>query len=630
MTKKLPCQKISFLFISLFAILLSFQSSYANEQIRLSADPTVEIFKIWGTRNDIVNLGKDKLGLNELGLITGLMTDYEIRNIPQITLEILDEIKNRSEELSSKDVLTLIEAAVKISPDIPAAHFEMAKLCFRFENLDPKRGFSELSKGTQAFLENIDLANTFYANIAYWIILGLFSSIALFFIVLAVKYLVLLAHLCGHLCGPDFSRIAIFAILIGLPLTFFSLLGIAGLIAILIIYFWLFSTTQEKVVLILVTIALAALPIFFYAPQFMIKYQGSPEREMLSIRMSPDYASKLNLLSEILRKNPLDSEAKFLTALIIKKTGNLEKAQELLDQLIKQNPNWEKPLINRGNIEFLKGRLNSAISYYSRAATLNNTNFLAKYNLGKCYFIATKIEEANAELKNASGLDDERFRKYEEVADPTNPLRYIFDEWIEKRDLKNRIDAMRKPDNQMAARLWNEIGVLKLPPLWSSLAAIICLVLIIILAKAKRAIDPPKTCEICGTPYCKRCSKLIDKRQACAQCHYIFVLKESIDLGSRAKKEAQGKRHEIKQRILGRWSSLIVPGFSHVYIGSTIKGLIVTFIFFTAVYKIFIPDGILVNPYRLAPTVLNYPNLSCAIVAIVIYIMVNLDLRKAK
>ena len=601
MKLKLLLFLIAFLFIYPFSNGLSYGPIYRqfSDLSKLQRNPLDDLLKQWKARNDIINLGKDRIGLNELSNLNDVMIDHDIKNSPEIAILLLKEIDERKSELTKEEKLSMLLAVLKIAPDLPAIHFQTAKNYFSLDPLNFKKWGSEFFEGFSLFIEDMDNVSNLYVNTAFWISIALSAFALVFYFILFIKYVHLLVHLILHIFSQMISKFAVYFVIFALPVTAILLFGPLSIILIFAVYFWLFAKPSERFILGGFLLILAVLPHLTPFLSFPIKFQGSIEREMLKINLSPDYLSNYNRFSDYAVKNQDDWEAKFVLALLSKRLGNFEKSKNLLEEITSKKPNWDKAFINLGNLKLIEGDFEGAISDYNKAASFNDRNFLAKYNSGKALYLETKIEEATNELKNASAMDPANFERYEELSSPKNPLRFVFDDWISSEDLKDRIAVYKKPDYPLGASLWDSAGLLNATPAYSSLILVITLILLIMMLKLSKAIDPPKACDICGAAYCTKCSKISDRKRLCAQCHYIFVLKESIDQNFRLKKEILENRQKAMNKFFRNYLSFLLPGFGHIYSGLAIKGGMLLFTFLLSLSIVVFRKGIVEDPYSI-------------------------------
>jgi len=77
-----------------FILLLMCTSTFAQRNINnLSGNPIEELIEIWRERSDTISLGKDTLGIENIDNIKKKMSLYGIRNAPQITIALIDEVE---------------------------------------------------------------------------------------------------------------------------------------------------------------------------------------------------------------------------------------------------------------------------------------------------------------------------------------------------------------------------------------------------------------------------------------------------------------------------------------------------------------------------------------------------------
>lgn len=620
-----------FLIILIFSISTSGQLRarpfYLNS---LASDPRVELTKQWQEREELISLGKEKIALNQLMLLRDRILLYNIRNAPEIAVSILREIERSTAELTKKERFDLTAMAVRLAPDIAAVHFKAAHIYLNPSSLNLKQGIDRLIKGMKLYFSNLSLRHGFFINLAYWAAIAMLLTLLIFILILLIKYYRPLHHLFGHALPKFFSPASIALIIFALPVFCFLLFGPLSLILSVSVLFWIFYKPSEQVATILLLVAMLVLPFLFYLPSFPVKYQKSTERVILNVNRSSDIISNIEVLDEILQKNPDDHHAKLMLALMHKDLGNLRTALKLLREILNNKPDWDKPLVNIGNIEYINGRYNYAIAYYNRAEKSNGSNFLAKYNLGKALYKVTRIEEANQSLNRASNINSAKFKYYEDISDPKIPVKYVFDERITARDLDARINEMKKPDEKLRNNLWIRSALFNSQPGSLPIVCIVIIILLIALLKFKGKIIPPRTCEMCGKAFCKRCSQVSNYRDICSPCHYIFIIKEGTDEEFKVKKEKEESRNKLLQGIFRGYSSLILPGFGHIYSGNTFSGLILNFLFIFMLVRIILPGGLVSDRYAASLSGSSFMTVMLLIAALIIYVAANIRTVKGK
>jgi len=597
---------------------------------KLYKNPRDEILKHWRNRAESISLGQEKTGIAELANIRNTMKQFGVKNLPEISISILKEVENRKGELPPEESLELAELAVSLSPDIPAVHFKIAPYYLSIKTFHPFKGANEFIEGIKLQISNVDNRITLLTNLTYWTALSLIVVLFVFMFACCLKYSTLLHHLLTHLLPKSFSRLAITLIIVFIPVIVFFILGPLSLVLIFAVYYWIFMNGQEKFISICLLLLIVLLPVLFYVPVFPIKFDSSNEAKILRTDFQSDYEHTTKVFAELIEMQPDDVEAKLTLALFAKRSGNLSASTKLLNEIIKKKPGWDKPYINLGNIFYIRGKIDSAISNYNKAASMNSNNFLAKYNLGKAYFKQTRLEDANTQLKGATTIDPIQFNLLESLSDPKTPSRYIFDETISYIDLEKRIRTLSKFDTAIRDRIWEKTKLINATPLTSSLITAIIIILLIILSKSLRAIAPPIACTICGTSFCKRCSQIMDRRNICSKCYFVFVSRDSIDPTFKLQKENDERKNKKKISIIKSLSSLVIPGFGHIYLGSSIFGLFIVFICSWIILKLSIPNGIVSDPLSIALKPAAFPTVILLLIVIATYVLTNLSLRRSR
>lgn len=103
--------------------------------------------------------------------------------------------------------------------------------------------------------------------------------------------------------------------------------------------------------------------------------------------------------------------------------GDLSKAAEILEQLLKSDPKDFESWTELGTLRFRQERLDAAESAYRKASELHPTYLLAWINLGKLHFAKEEYEAAVECFSQATNLDENRADAYYFLGDSYLKLR---------------------------------------------------------------------------------------------------------------------------------------------------------------------------------------------------------------
>lgn len=118
-----------------------------------------------------------------------------------------------------------------------------------------------------------------------------------------------------------------------------------------------------------------------------------------------DYASAALLLEEAVKFYPQDSDVRTNLAFACLKSGQSERAKELLIQILEQDPQAVNALNILGVLHLEQGDAQTALSYLQRATGLTPDDAAMQMNLGKAYYQCGMVLPALAAWKTAQQLE---------------------------------------------------------------------------------------------------------------------------------------------------------------------------------------------------------------------------------
>jgi Flp pilus assembly protein TadD len=96
-----------------------------------------------------------------------------------------------------------------------------------------------------------------------------------------------------------------------------------------------------------------------------------------ALELDPDHPPALNNLGNIYRSR-----------------GEAAEAERLLRAAVESSPHYLEPYVNLGNLAMDRGDAWSAEGFYRKALELDSTSVVARYDLGKCYEVLERWEDA--------------------------------------------------------------------------------------------------------------------------------------------------------------------------------------------------------------------------------------------
>jgi tetratricopeptide (TPR) repeat protein len=556
--------------------------------------PQADLSEAWKVRREVLAVGRDTLDRKDLDQVAAIQRQYGIDSAPIVTLALLKEVREREDDPAAVRAERM-ELARSFSPGSPLAdyfHCDLRKSpASTLESIrNCAAGFRLELRGNEGRLRW--LTNGFYA-----LAFALAAFALAFFLYLVLRYRAPVSHVWAHTVsglspgGVSFLLLALLA-LAGL------LLGWIGPFLLMTVLLWRHVAVGERVILVILAVAVLLLPLGFLAPALQYNYERGPAKILEQPLDGPeDLPMKASFLTDWIRQNPKDAQGLFTLALIERHTGRTAAARDLLEQAIRLRPDWIQPVVNLATIDYLEGKSSSAIGRL-QGATASGQAIVAHFNLAKIFYKQSRLDEAIQETRKAKDIDAARFAELDRLSSPTIPRQLLVDERLTPADLHPRIWSVGGEVGEIRARFHERwFPMLPLPYYWIVVGGAFLFALLSSWIWPIRR--KPRGCEKCGAPSCDLCDPLVVHESLCSQCYHIFVRLETIDPQARRRKEADIARYRLWRDVRERWLAIPVPGLHFLFRGNFVAGTLtlVGIAFFGA---LFVPrELLLASPYLL-------------------------------
>lgn len=116
-----------------------------------------------------------------------------------------------------------------------------------------------------------------------------------------------------------------------------------------------------------------------------------------------DIEQAKKLIGEAVSKNPKNPDIRLWEVNLYVQLKDLKQAESVLDEILKESPDYVPALVLKGNFAKSNQKLDEAVDLYTRALDKDPKEFQARYNRGLSYFALNKDAEAE---KDAALLTD--------------------------------------------------------------------------------------------------------------------------------------------------------------------------------------------------------------------------------
>ena len=142
--------------------------------------------------------------------------------------------------------------------------------------------------------------------------------------------------------------------------------------------------------------------------------QRFPDQHATLLRM--DTRTRMRRYLQAIEQNPQDLDAHLQAGIISAKAGDVEEAKKFFATVLAAEPGNAVALNNRGNLQFMAGKYQGAITDYQAAAKADPQDALIWINQARTYRALKDTEQARAAFLKAQAIDPEIRKQYRTMA----------------------------------------------------------------------------------------------------------------------------------------------------------------------------------------------------------------------
>jgi len=479
----------------------------------------------------------------------------------------------------STEYAQMCRYAESFDPEHPLVHLALADAARRDHGLFSTSFAYEVGAAFFFSFKNIETRWLALSNLALWLHVTMLLVLAVFALVLLVRYQAQLRHDVQEWLGGGENALvsAVGILVLFLP----SLLFLAG-------YWWiiywagvfmLYARWSERAATFLV------IALFVGSGSLAVRCQ-----QEAYLSMSQPQASNLrchanrigvgldaSLAAHMQPGDTLQRTYTFLLASRYLLHGSYSKAENLFKPLLADNAADADVHNNLGCILFYENRYQEAIQQFSKAAEF-------KGNMAKAYLNRSLAETKLFDFTGAQE-DQDKARILDKSLFSASKLKQAEDwgpvpSWLP-------LEATRQTALKLeTARPGSLSGSLQLSgsPLTQafrpafSLWVVLFWLIFTLLAVVKKAGFFARACFKCGRPFCGRCKTSLEFESFCSQCVHLFIKQDGVSPEARLKKNYEVERYNHWQRLQRAIFSLLAPGAGHLMEGRPFTALFILFL----------------------------------------------------
>lgn len=450
---------------------------------------------------------------------------------------------------SGTESIKLIKEAIRVSPNDPAAYFELFDKTL---SLHPQKFFHSLNhlfKGIAAYPRSF----WWFFNLTGILSGALLIALILIPIIIALTRLPLDVPLMAHEIQENTRTAGYLLVLIP------SLLGPYYFLASLCFLSFLHLKGRPRYAgyFLLLVLMLAPLPTAYL--NSYLSASSSPEiKAAVAVNEGRSNVYAIETL-----KDKEEVPLKFSYALALQREGRIRAAAEEYKQLIsiKKDPRF---YINLGNCYAVMKRLNKAMDMYKTSISIKPFPS-AYYNLSMLAREKLDFAAGDRYFQQASNMDFDRIAQFRELRNDTKTLA-LMGEGLSTRELLSFALGQGLKD----VNIFSLNGPLVLTAF--------SLLLITILFLSGDSTAMAARCKKCGKLYCAACERRIPRVGMCTECFRSMISFES-NPSERVDTIVKTHNYLKKRRRILNILAFTIPGITLLYVGRVFSGIFFSFIF---------------------------------------------------
>lgn len=451
----------------------------------------------------------------------------------------------------SENRIRLLQKAARLSPDLPAAYFELSKASL--PNIFAS--FNYMIKGIKAYRRNFWWSLSLFGLLYVSLLVSLVLSLAAVVLIRLTRELPLITHDVGE------DRIKL---LMPVMLVALSFIGPVFFIAGTLSLIGLYLRKPNKLIAYIALFFLVLSPLFLHVANLLFSASSPELRAIVSVNEGKDNKYALSVL-----KGREDFASMFSYALALKREGHYKESIAVYESIPVKTPD-PRLYTNLGNVYVTVGQPELAKKQYKKALK-TNPSAVTFYNLSQVYRDALDFQTGDGYFLKATELDRDLVSRFTAITS-TNPNRFVIDETLSTADFWSIADRNRK----------ELINPYTTTPYLVSLIAVFIFVLSIVIDRkmGNRAFR----CSRCDTVSCHKYTGVIQGGgHMCPDCYNSTVKLVDMDPKERISKLLESHERKGKSRNLIKVLSFAPPGIAQIYSDRVLTGFLLLWLFIFAI-----------------------------------------------
>jgi tetratricopeptide (TPR) repeat protein len=408
-------------------------------------------------------------------------------------------------------------------------------------------------------------------------LLAIALTAAIFALSLFVRYGRAMTHdfremLGERLHGGSVSVIA-FALLF-LPI--FLWLGPLWLVFYWFIIFFGYAKVAERVVIVVLTLLLAAAPLVLdWTSQWIAGVDSPVVMSAIASEERSYQPDALRRMQELVNIVPDDGMLRLLLGNLYLQDGNEQQAS-LHYQRSAELRDSAGAHVNLGDLHFFNNDFATAVTEYNKAEVLDPRLAIAFYNdsiaLGELY----KFDQQAVRLDQAKKIDSSYIERLS--SNPPAQKVVIYHPAIPQAWKVSSAIAQRGVARSLFGNYaWFDPSESVRNPI--TLGGLLTVVIAPLLFLKRRRAGFAGSCIKCGRTFCLRCKSARESATFCTQCIHIYLKRDGVSAATKRSKLEEVSEHQNDVLKRNRWLATFLPGSAQVIEGHTAAGTAGAFLF---------------------------------------------------
>ena len=541
--------------------------------------------------------------------LVNIRADLGLPNVFQLSSVLLHGARAAQADGSSDAAASMAAAALALSPDMAAPHFERARHTFEATPIQLSAQIRDIRGGIERLAVDLPAAMAATGNLVTALTYAVVLALILFALAIIVRYRELAANDLRRLlpAGVNTLQANLFlgTLLVAPFLAGFGILSTCTLwIAIAALY----MRPAERVVALLLLAGLFAAPTATLYTVRALGYSGSEQATLYRCNQSLCSTHDRELLRQWTGTNAMSYESGFTVGLVLKRAaaatdGDYVEATQYLARAREQRETPEV-LVELGNIAYLEalsscpamaqkipgalGRweqhTRKALTLWDSALGKDPSSLPALYNSSVVLRQSGDHEAAGPRLEKAMALDTTRVMDWnKKVAKEQNLTRcrmmtqgnrHLMDAPLPTVDLRAMSLAADVPNDDIVLPfggfLTGRLGIAAVGGLGAAAAA-----LVLLLAFLGGVLRHSKPCIKCGSVADPETRLDVERGAVCEACLLADVRRALVDAKEQWFREKQREAGAVARARRSRLVTWVLPGFGHILRGHPIRGIAV-------------------------------------------------------